>query len=191
MGEIMKPTAILKEEHELILVMLQVVDAACTKIEKGENVSPEHIDEMIDFIRNFADRCHHVKEEKLLFPALETAGIGREGGPIGVMLAEHAAGRNFVKGMEEAHNKMKGGDGLASGNFIGDAREYVILLDGHIMKENNVLFAMADERLTENQQKTLLEEFDRVEREEIGAGVHEKYHELLHRLRDVYLPVRK
>lgn len=183
----MKATDILKEEHELILVMLQVVDAACGKIESGEKANAGDLADMVDFIRNFADRCHHAKEENLLFPAMEAAGIGRESGPIGVMLAEHAAGRNFVKGMDGALAEMKAGDSAASEQFVADAQGYVRLLDGHIMKENNVLFAMADERLSAKQQEDLVSGFERVEREEIGAGVHEKYHDMLHRLRDRYL----
>ncbi len=186
----MKPTDILKEEHELILVMLQIIDAACARMEEGEKLNPDHLAEMVDFIRNFADRCHHAKEEKLLFPALRQTGIGQENGPIGVMIAEHEEGRFFAKGMGEALAELKAGDSVAAGKFIADAGGYVKLLDGHIMKENKILFRMADERLTDKQQKELLEEFDRVEREEIGTGVHEKYHELLHRLRDMYLPVR-
>ena len=187
----MKPTDILKQEHELILLMLQVIDAACARMEEGEKVSHDHLADMIDFIKNFADRCHHAKEENLLFPALRKTGIGQENGPIGVMLAEHAEGRFFVKGMGEALEEIKAGDGVAAGKFIADAEGYVRLLDGHIMKENNILFPMADERLTDDQQKELLKEFDRVEREEIGAGVHERYHEMLHRLRDVYLTVKR
>jgi len=183
----MKPTEILKEEHQLILTMLRVIDVVCTRLESGEKVKLEDCADMIDFIRNFADRCHHAKEEKLLFPAMEKAGIGRENGPIGVMLAEHTAGRNFVKGMDEALAEMKSGDSVATSKFFQDATSYINLLDGHIMKENNVLFVMADERLTANQQEELSLGFDRVEREEVGAGVHEKYHEMLHRLRDIYL----
>ncbi|HQJ72149.1 MAG TPA: hemerythrin domain-containing protein [Spirochaetota bacterium] len=187
----MKATDILKQEHELILVMLQILDAACAKMEEGETVNREHLAAMVDFIRNFADRCHHAKEEKLLFPALRESGIGRENGPIGVMLAEHAEGRFFAKGMGEALEEIRAGDSVAAGRFIGDAGGYVKLIDGHIMKENNILFRMADERLSDSQQKELLKEFDRVEREEIGAGVHEKYHDMLHRLRDIYLAVKK
>jgi hemerythrin-like domain-containing protein len=183
----MKPTEILKEEHQLILTMLQVIDAVCIKLESGETVKLEHCADMIDFIRNFADKCHHAKEEKLLFPAMEKAGIGRESGPIGVMLAEHAEGRYFVKGMDEALAEMKSGDSVATSKFVQDATSYINLLDGHIVKENNVLFMMADERLSAQQQEELLKGFDRVEREEIGAGVHEKYHGMLHRLRDIYL----
>jgi hemerythrin-like domain-containing protein len=184
----MKPTDILKDEHLLIVAMLQVIDAACAKMESGEKPDTAHLAAMIDFIRNFADKCHHAKEENLLFPAMEKAGISRDSGPIGVMLAEHVAGRNFVKGMDQALEKIKSGDDAASEQFIADAQEYVHLLDAHIMKENNVLFMMADERLSDRQQQELLEGFDRVEREEIGAGVHEKYHDLLHRLRDLYAP---
>jgi hemerythrin-like domain-containing protein len=186
----MKPTDILKQEHDLILVMLQILDAACARMEEGKKVNPDHLSDMVDFFRNFADRCHHTKEEKLLFPALRQSGIGQENGPIGVMLAEHSEGRYFVKGMSEALAEMKTGDNMSAERFIADAGGYVKLLDGHIMKENNILFRMADERLSDDQQKKLLKEFDRVEQEEIGAGVHEQYHELLHRLRDVYLPVR-
>ncbi len=184
----MTATEILKEEHALILIMLQVVDAACVGMESGEHVDHGDIADMIDFIRNFADRCHHVKEENLLFPAMEKAGISRDRGPIGVMLAEHTAGRNFAKGMDQALQQLKAGDDSATEMFIADGQEYVTLLEGHIMKENNVLFPMADDHLSPQQQKELLEGFDRVEREEIGAGVHEKYHELLHRLRDRYVP---
>jgi len=187
----MKATDILKDEHSLILVMLQVVDAACAKMESGEHVDHGDIEDMIDFIRNFADRCHHAKEENLLFPAMEKAGISRDRGPIGVMLAEHTAGRNFVKGMDRALQQLKKGDDAATEMFIADGHGYASLLDGHIMKENNVLFPMADELLSPEEQKGLVEGFERVERDEIGAGVHEKYHELLHRLRDRYAPDAK
>ena len=166
----MKATDILRQEHELILVMLQVLDAACARMEEGEKVNPEYLAEMVDFIKNFADRCHHAKEEKFLFPALRLTGIGHENGPIGVMLAEHAEGRFFAKGMGEALEELRAGDSVAAGKFIADAGGYVKLLDGHIMKENNILFRMADERLADNQQKELLKEFDRVEREEIGPA---------------------
>ena len=183
----MKATDILKGEHELIVAMLQVIDAMCAKMESGEHVEHGDIANTIDFIRNFADRCHHAKEENLLFPAMEKAGISRDRGPIGVMLAEHTAGRNFVKGMDQALQLMKEGDDTATEMFIADGQGYVSLLDGHIMKENNVLFDMADEHLSAQQQKDLVDGFERVEREEMGPGVHDRYHELLHRLRDRYM----
>ncbi len=183
----MKPIDILKEEHELILEMLRVLNAVCDKIDAGEKPGIERLVSIIDFIRNFADKCHHAKEEELLFPALEKAGIPREGGPVGVMLHEHTLGREYVRGMGEALEKIKAGDAKASLHFTEHARGYTTLLYAHINKENNVLFKMAEQRLDPVAENALMDGFERVEREEMGEGVHEKYHALLHELRDMYL----
>lgn len=183
----MKPTEILKEEHQLILVMLKIVEAVCARLDKGEAVDTDHLGSIIDFIRNFADGCHHAKEEKLLFVALEKAGMPQNDGPVAVMLREHTMGRNFVKSMASALQSMKAGNRSAATLFAENARGYVQLLWNHIDKEDHVLFMMADQRLSPAAQQELLEGFDRVEREETGIGVHEKYHTLLHQLRDVYL----
>jgi hemerythrin-like domain-containing protein len=183
----MRPTEILREEHEHILVMLDVVGTVCDRLERGEKVDNTHLAQIIDFIRGFADGCHHAKEEHVLFPALEAAGIPREGGPIGVMLNEHVMGRNFVKNMDGALGRMGAGDSAAARLFVGNARGYAQLLANHIHKENNVLFVMADQHLTEKDQERVGAGFERVEREETGEGVHEKYHAMLHMLRDAYL----
>jgi hemerythrin-like domain-containing protein len=183
----MTPTEILKEEHHLVLVMLKIMEAICKKLEQNQAVKMEDLDAIIDFIRGFADRCHHAKEEKLLFPALEKAGMPQTEGPIAVMLREHALGRGFAKSMSDAIGLMKNGEASAAGTFVEKARGYIQLLWNHIDKEDHVLFMMADQRLNPAAQKDLLEGFDRVEREETGEGVHEKYHALLHRMRDAYL----
>ncbi|NLN38762.1 MAG: hemerythrin [Smithella sp.] len=182
-----KPTDILKQEHQLILVILKIIEEICKKLDKSEMVNPDDLTAIIDFIRNFADACHHAKEEKLLFVALEKAGMSRNDGPIAVMLREHEQARNFTQAMDSALESMTKGDAPASKIFSENARGYVQLLLNHIDKEDHVLFMMADQRLSAEAQKELVEGFDRVEREEIGAGVHEKYHDLLHRLRDTYL----
>ncbi|MEE9914108.1 MAG: hemerythrin domain-containing protein [Deltaproteobacteria bacterium] len=183
----MKPTEILKEEHKLVLLMLKIMEAVCTRLSQGQAVSTEDLAAIIDFIRTFADGCHHAKEEKLLFVALEKAGMPQNDGPVAVMLSEHALGRGYVQGMDSALGMMKNGDPSAAGAFAKNARGYIELLVNHIDKEDRVLFVMADQRLSPEAQTELLEGFDRVEREETGAGVHEKYHALLHRLRDAYL----
>jgi hemerythrin-like domain-containing protein len=183
----MNPTGILREEHEHILVMLDVVGAVCDRLERGEKVDAAHLAQIIDFIRGFADGCHHAKEEHVLFPALEAAGIPREGGPIGVMLHEHVLGRNFVKNMDASLAGIGKGDAAAARSFVENARGYAQLLANHIHKENNVLFVMADQHLSPIEQERVGAEFDRVEREETGEGVHEKYHAMLHALRDAYL----
>ncbi len=183
----MKPTEILKEEHKVIRRMLDILTKLTERLEKGDEFNVEHGEKAVDFIRTFADKCHHGKEEDLLFVAMEKAGIPREGGPIGVMLMEHDRGRNYVKGMDEAIKSYKNNDKEAVKKFIENARGYVSLLDEHIYKEDNILYMMADMHLGTQEQEELLREFERVEKEKIGEGVHEKYHKLVEELEQVYL----
>ncbi len=182
----MRPTDILKTEHDAIQTMLKITETVCSKLESQEPVNPEHLKQIVEFIQVFADRCHHGKEEDLLFKALEAVGVPKEGGPIGVMLMEHDMGRRYVKKMSEAATAYGKGSREAAKQFIDNARNYVILLSQHIFKENNVLFPLADRLLPEETQDKLVEQFEVVEREKIGAGQHEQLHKLLDELKKIY-----
>jgi hemerythrin-like domain-containing protein len=183
----MSATQQLKDEHEGILLMLRILDKIAAKIEAQGSVDPHHLDRIVEFLRVFADKCHHGKEEDLLFPELEKSGISRERGPIGVMLAEHQQGRAFVRGMAKAAAQHKEGDAKGGTDFAENARGYIALLTLHIGKENNVLFPMADRVLSEKTQKALEEGFEKIERERIGEGTHEGFHKLLHHLQEIFL----
>lgn len=182
----MKPTQELVDEHNGIKRMLSVLTEVARRLDAGEAVEPADMEQMIDFIRGFADRCHHGKEEDLLFVAMEEAGIPRHGGPIGVMLHEHTLGRGYVQGMAEGLAEYKPG-GAAAARIAENARGYVALLTQHIHKEDNILYPMADRVLTAAKQAELLEGFARVEQERVGPGKHEAYHALLDRLEAAYL----
>ena len=182
----MKPTDVLKTEHKAILLMLDVIEAVSGKLEAGENVPGDHLTKIVDFISGFADKCHHAKEEDLLFPALEKAGISRQGGPVGVMLAEHSEGREFVRKLKEAAEKYAAGDKNAGCRFAQNARGYASILSQHIPKEDNILYPIADARLSPQTQKTLEKEFERVEEKVVGRGKHEEYHRLLNELERAY-----
>ncbi|MCH7819575.1 MAG: hemerythrin domain-containing protein [Candidatus Marinimicrobia bacterium] len=183
----MRPTDILIKEHDAILVMLKILEKVCLRLDVGERVEETDLENIVEFFKEFADKCHHRKEEDLLFPALEEYGIPNEGGPIGVMLSEHVIGRDNVKEMSNSINDYKEGKEYSSKEFAGYARNYIALLTEHIDKENNILFVMADTRIPEERQQSLLLEFERAEEEKIGPGVHEKYHRLLDELSEVYL----
>jgi hemerythrin-like domain-containing protein len=165
-------TEVLKEEHRVIEKVLNALERLA---KAAETSAPAEWEKAIDFARNFADKCHHLKEEKLLFPALEERGIPREGGPIGMMLAEHEEGRGYVRAMAAALESAAK-DPLASRAILQKkAAAYIRLLREHIQKEDEVLFQMADGVLSSEEQKTLLREFEEHEMKEIGAGFHEKY----------------
>ncbi len=183
----MRPTEQLIEEHNAIKLMLRIIEKVSQKLEAGEEVDSGHLDSIIDFIRTFADKCHHGKEEELLFSAMAEAGIPKEGGPIGVMLTEHDRGRSYVRGMSDAILSYKKGEPGAAPQIAENARNYAELLAQHIYKEDNILYPMADEHLSGDKQRELLEGFEKVEQDKIGVGKHQELHKVLHHLKDVYL----
>lgn len=178
----MRATDKLKDEHRAIEGMLDILERVCERIEAGEAVDREHPVRIVEFFRIFADRCHHGKEEGVLFPALEGVGVPREGGPIGVMLQEHDMGREFVRAMGEAISDER----FDKAKFVGSARGYIDLLRQHIAKEDNILFRIAGTFLTEGTQKELLERFDEVERERIEPEKHEECLRTLSELKRIY-----
>ncbi|MCF8308699.1 MAG: hemerythrin domain-containing protein [Bacteroidales bacterium] len=177
------PSQDLKNEHEAIQEALDVLEKMCANLNNNQNVSQNDITDMIDFLKVFADKCHHGKEENHFFPALEEAGIARTGGPIGVMLDEHEQGRELIKNMHSATAK---GD-IDKKAFVEAASSYIDLLRNHINKENTILFPMGDARLTDPKQNDLLNDFETLETEVIGEGKHEELHRVLESLKEKYL----
>ena len=172
---------VLRSEHRGIERMLRVLEVAADRVEGGQSVPGAVFTRVVEFIRGFADGCHHAKEERTLFPLLEERGIPRQG-PIGVMLREHEEGRRYVRAMAAAIEGYERGDPAARRALVENARGYTTLLRLHIMKEDNVLFPMSDRALSEEEQRGLVERFEEIEREEVGEGVHEKYHEMIDEL---------
>jgi len=177
----------LKEEHQAILLMLQVLEAACNKLEAGEDVNKDDIYKMVEFIKIFADKSHHYKEEDLLFPAMVEAGIPKDGGPIGVMLAEHTTGRNFVQGMSQALEEFSTGSAKAASQIVSNARGYIELLTNHIYKEDNILYPMAEMHITAERHSVLLQEFEQVIPDKIGDDKHKEMVDNLIELKEIYL----
>lgn len=176
------PTQVLKEEHELILQALDALEKKVTALESGAAPDRAYFDRAVEFLRSFADRCHHGKEEDLLFKAMINRGFPQHGGPIAVMLSEHETGRAFIRGIAEGAAAL-GTDPGAAKRIVENGRGYIGLLRAHIDKENNILFPMADNVLTAEDQEHLGKEFERFETEETGAGIHESMLKLLDELK--------
>ena len=164
-------TALLKEEHDLILRGLTVLEKVAARLAGGKPVGPETLAKLVGFFRNFADRCHHGKEEAMLFPALESAGLPRDGGPTGVMCMEHEDGRACVQGIAAATARLVR-DPAAAQEVVQHARQFVTLLRAHIEKENNVLFIMADSILSPEDQQALFRRYGQFTEEHAGCRIH-------------------
>jgi hemerythrin-like domain-containing protein len=167
-----KATEALKQEHQVIEKVL----AGLQRLMQSPEAAPLDVwRKALDFISNFADRCHHLKEEEILFPALEERGMPSEEGPIGMMLFEHEQGRAYVRAMLEALELAAQDPEAATPTLFENAAAYSRLLQQHIDKENEILVEMADGALTPQEQKDLLRAFEEHEEKEMGSGVHQKY----------------
>lgn len=178
----MKATDVLSNEHRAIELVLTYMEQSADRISANRSVDVDTLEKCLEFVQVFADRCHHGKEEDILFPLLEVRGIPREGGPIGAMLSDHDAGRRFISAARENLEKYKAGDNDARHPLAEALRGYTALLRNHIAKEDNVLFMMAQRVLTPEDNEQLIREFDHIEEEKIGPGVHEEYHAWLDQL---------
>lgn len=178
----MTPTELLKHEHLIILMVLGAAEYELRLIQDSGRVDAGKINQMLDFFRNFADACHHAKEEKHLFAMMHKRGVPEDTGPIAVMLQEHNEGRRRLRAVAEALPQAAEGVPSAIETVRDNLAGYIEMLRNHIDKEDNILYPYADQLLTDDDQQALSESFEKVEAEEIGAGVHEKYHQLAHAL---------
>ncbi len=173
----------LKNEHEGILFGLKILEQMISEFKQSGTADINDIDDMVNFLRLFADKCHHGKEEGLMFPGMEKAGIPNAEGPIGQMLIEHNQGRQYIAAMGASTEN----GALQADSFIEAASGYINLMRAHIEKENKVLFPMGDKIIPMAVQKNLLEQFEEFEEEVMGKGTHEKLHETLHLFEEKYL----
>jgi len=169
---------ILMAEHRLMEKVLEVLEGEARKVADSGKHAEEakaRIAVSLDFFETFMDRCHNMKEEKVLFPKLELMGIPREGGPIGVMLLEHQKEREFLKTIKGSFEKNQ------SESVLEHSRGFGELVKDHVWKEDNTLYPMGKKVLNEGDAQKLVTDFDGIEKG-LGKGIHEKYHDLAEKL---------
>jgi len=152
----MTPTDVLRDEHRVILSALDVLERAAEALASGGGPAEAWWTTAVEWLRQFADRTHHAKEEAALFPAMVKAGVPSEGGPIAVMLDEHRLGRLLVATIAAS----------AGGQRVSACRGYIALLRAHIAKENEIVFPLADAVLDDVSMSALRREFEAAEIEQ-------------------------
>ena len=138
-------TVSLRRDHDLIEKVIKAMEVTIQLLNNGQQIPESILHPVIDFSKNFTDVCHHSKEEDVLFPALEQAGMPRNMGPIAMMLKDHERSREIGKHMEKsAKEYIESGN---STNLLDDMKQYTQHITEHLWKENNKLFMMAEARL--------------------------------------------
>jgi hemerythrin-like domain-containing protein len=172
----------LEDDHVHILKLIEVME----RIIGSENPDINHLESIVDIIRNFADGLHHAKEENQFFPFLAKRGFSLSQGPVAVMLHEHVQGREFVKGIADNISVYKDGKMSALGNIYTNMAGYAELLQNHIGKENNILFRMADRALSETDHQELLKQFEEAEKMHASAFSSADYIKRIQQLASAY-----
>jgi hemerythrin-like domain-containing protein len=159
-------------EHRLIVQVLGSLDTLVLKLQADEVAARQDVAKFATFFREFADKLHHGKEEDRLFVKMNEAGFPREYGPVAVMLAEHDAGRAHVRALAE----VGGGSGPLSAEerqlVIHHGGEFVPLLLGHIQKEDNILYPMAQQAIPPAAFQKLDQDCEAFDQDTVGqAGI--------------------
>lgn len=181
-------TEILKQEHRIIEKALILIDNSTKKIEQDLLLPKDVFLKLIDFIKNFADACHHAKEEDILFPHLVKKGLPKDEGPVGVMLIEHTQGRELIRKFQFYIDEVYAGKKEEYKNMEATASSYTELLRQHIFKEDNILFPLADKMFSKEEAKTLLKLFNEAEEKfnkDKNIKCHCYYQEILEEVKKV------
>ncbi|KJS33406.1 MAG: cation-binding protein [Desulfatitalea sp. BRH_c12] len=163
-------------EHRLIARMIALFDKALKQIDAAGKVDPVFIDTVVDFMRFYADRTHHGKEEDLLFQELRKRSLSAEDEKImNELIEEHALGRRTTQALVDANIRYRSGDAAALSDIMANLRKLVAFYPGHIVKEDRIFFPSSRTYFTDEEDQAMLSaywEFDR-------KMVHEKYNLLV------------
>ena len=163
-------------EHRLIERMLSVIKGILVKIESKHKVDPVFVDIAVDFIRVYADRTHHGKEEDILFRELNKKALTSEDSQImKELIEEHVFGRQTTKALVEANTRYRNGDEAALTDITTHLKTLTDFYPKHIEKEDKVFFPSSRTYFTDEEDQAMLEEFWEFDRNMI----HEKYKSLV------------
>jgi hemerythrin-like domain-containing protein len=165
------PYAVLAREHRLIERALNVLGQICDEARRTRKLDAEEVTQVIQFLREFGDRTHHLKEEKILFPAIEAATFFPGCG----LVSEHQLGRERVKGMADALERSSRGDPEGVVAFLGQARSLILMLRAHIAKEDDCLANVVHRSFFGKDGESLTREFEEMERREMGERTFERF----------------
>jgi hemerythrin-like domain-containing protein len=159
-------------EHRLIERMLTVIQRTLERVEQTQSIDPYFVDTAVDFIRVYADRTHHGKEEDILFRDLRKKQLSLEDRRVmEELIEEHIFGRKTTKALIEANLRYRGGDESALGEVTAHLKTLVDFYPKHIKKEDDVFFPASRMYFSDEEDQAMLAEFWEFDR----LMIHEKY----------------
>ena len=183
-----KVIEVLMAEHRLIEQALGSMETYALEIRGGAPMQRDVVGEYAVFFREFADGCHHGKEEEILFQRMVERGFPRQAGPLAVMCHEHELGRAEVRALTGIAGRAEAVRPADAGEFLAHADGYVPLLRQHILKEDNVLYPLALQVLTGPELDAMSTQFAEFEARMHADGSYDRLRSLAERLTTRFRP---
>jgi hemerythrin-like domain-containing protein len=159
-------------EHRLIQQMLNVIERTLDRVEKTQSIDPYFVDTTVDFIRVYADRTHHGKEEDILFRDLRKKQLsGEDRQVMEELIQDHIFSRSTTKAVVEANRRYRSGNGAALDEVRLHLKTLVDFYPKHIRKEDEVFFPASRAYFSDEEDQAMLSEFYEFDR----RMIHEKY----------------
>lgn len=168
----MQARAPLMIEHRLIEQMIHAIRKAIHHADQTNTIDPHFIDKAVDFLRVYADRTHHGKEEEILFRKLREKHLsGEDRVQMEDLIQDHTLSRNNTKRLVAANIRYRQGDSKALDEVMNCLKFMVDFYPIHIRKEDAVFFPASRSYFSEEEDQAMLAEFWEFDRKMI----HEKY----------------
>jgi hemerythrin-like domain-containing protein len=164
------PFIALEEEHSLISQVLDFMEKETSRIDNGNQPDIRFIELVIEFFVEFADRRHHAKEERCLFPILASKKEIIRNGPVKVLISEHESGRYFVEELRKGLAGMAAAEPSAPPRIRRALFLFAQMLRRHIAKEEEIVFLLAQVLLTDAEAQSLAEAFSRADNAPEGGN---------------------
>ncbi|OZV10625.1 hemerythrin [Tissierella sp. P1] len=183
----MESIRIMVEEHTNIRKMLKVIRKISYRVMTNSEYDIDDLPRIIDFVRTYADKHHHGKEEDILFQTMnkEIEKLAKSGAITG-MYIEHDMGRLYMANLEKSLEEFKNGNDEARLDIIANAISYTDLLYRHIEKENTAMYKFAENMLNDSSKAFIEDECKKVENSATEARIQEKYITLIEELESKY-----
>ena len=173
------PAGPLIGEHRVIERLISVLQAELASIPKRGSADPAFVDEATDFIRTYAYRCHHGKEEDILFRRLAEKALAPDlATQMRELVQDHVLARALTGRLVDANRRYASGDRQALGDITDLMAQLVAFYPVHIAKEDRQFFRPCMEYFTDAEKTAMLAEFDDFDR----ALIHEKYRLVVEKL---------
>jgi hemerythrin-like domain-containing protein len=179
---------ILINEHNSIKIVLKAIRKISIGLMNGKEVDDSLYRKIIDFVRNYADKYHHQKEENRLFNRMTEGGQNPKSaeGPVQGMLLEHDMGRKYISNLEKALDDYKNGNKDAKVSIISYGIVYADLLEDHIFKEDNVIYKFALRVLNKDEIEKMEKEFIAIENNDESVKIRNKYIAFVEELKSIF-----